>query len=103
MRLVFISIILVPIIHELGHYIVAFLFGHKLKFKFSFGKYYVPRWVWEWPDVSKTKLRAICIAGFGLEMALIPFMPGPYQAAAIAHFLAYPFYAGGNNDFAGMV
>jgi len=53
--------------------------------------------------VSRGKLRLICLAGFGLEFALIPFMPLPYQVAAILHFVAYPFYAGEASDWRGVL
>jgi membrane-associated protease RseP (regulator of RpoE activity) len=96
------TILLIPLIHELGHWLAARLFGSRLSFRFEWGKYYVPRWTWRWPDVSKWQLRIICLAGFGLEMALIPFMPLPYQVVAILHFVAYPFYAGEASDWKGV-
>ena len=96
------SVLLIPVVHELGHYMAARLFGSRLSFRFEWGKYYVPRWVWYWPDVPKWQLRIICLAGFGLEFALIPFMPWQYQAAAVAHFVAYPFYAGESSDWKGV-
>ncbi len=97
------SILLVPIVHELGHYLAARLFGSRLRFTFEWGKYGVPRWTWRWPDVDRWKLRIICLAGFGLELGIAPFMPLPYQVAAIAHFVAYPFYAGEASDFKGVI
>jgi len=96
------SVGLIPLIHEAGHWLAARLFGASLRFRFEWGKYYVPRWTWRWPDVSKWQLRIICLAGFGLEMALIPFMPLPYQVVAILHFVAYPFYAGEASDWKGV-
>ena len=97
------SILLIPLVHELGHWLAARLFGASLHFTFEWGKYYVPRWTWRWPDVTKSQLRIICLAGFGLEFALIPFMPWQYQVAAIIHFIAYPFYAGESSDWKGVV
>jgi len=97
------SILLIPLVHELGHWLAARLFGSRLSFAFEWGKYYVPRWTWPFPDVSRGKLRLICLAGFGLEFALIPFMPLPYQVAAILHFVAYPFYAGEASDWRGVL
>ena len=91
-----------PIVHELGHWLAARLFGSRLSFRFEWGKYYVPRWTWRWPDVTPLQLKVICLAGFGLELALIPMMPLPYQVAAIVHFLAYPFYAGEKSDWKGV-
>ena len=97
------SILLIPLIHELGHWLAALAFGSRLSFAFEWGKFYVPRWTWRWPDVERWKLRIICLAGFGVEFALIPFMPWPYQVAAIIHFIAYPFYAGESSDWKGVV
>ena len=97
------SVGLIPLVHELGHYVAALAFGSRLHFTFEWGKYYVPRWTWRWPDVSKWQLRIICLAGFGLEFAILPFMPWPYQVAAILHFWAYPFYAGEKSDWKGVI
>jgi len=99
------SVLLIPLIHELGHWLAARLFGSRLSFRFEWGrlgKIPIPRWVWYWPDVPKWQLKIICLSGFGLELALIPLMPLPYQVAAIAHFIAYPFYAGEYNDWKGV-
>ena len=97
------SILLIPLVHELGHWLAARLFGASLRFRFEWGKYPVPRWTWAFPDVPKWQLRIICLAGFGLEFALIPFMPWQYQVAAVIHFAAYPWYAGETSDFKGMI
>ena len=99
----FLTVLLIPIVHELGHWLAARLFGSRLRFTFEWGKYYVPRWTWRWPDVTPLQLKVICLAGFGVELALIPLMPLPYQVAAILHFWAYPFYAGESNDWKGVV
>ena len=97
------TVLLIPLVHELGHWLAARLFGSRLSFTFEWGKYYVPRWTWRWPDVTKSQLRIICLAGFGLELGITPFMPLPYQVAAILHFWAYPFYAGESSDWKGVV
>lgn len=96
------GILLIPLVHELGHWLAARLFGSRLVFAFEWGKYYLPRWTWDFPDVPKWKLRIICLAGFGLEFALVPFMPLPYRVAAAIHFVAYPFYAGEKSDWKGV-
>lgn len=96
------TVLLIPLVHELGHWLAARLFGSRLRFTFEWGKYYVPRWTWRWPDVTPLQLKVICLAGFGLEMALIPFMPLPYQVVAILHFWAYPFYAADKSDWKGV-
>lgn len=97
------TVLLIPLIHELGHWLAARLFGSRLCFAFEWGKYYVPRWTWRWPDVTTLQLKVICLAGFGLEFTILPFMPRAYQVAAVAHFIAYPFYAGETSDWKGVV
>ncbi len=94
------------VIHELGHYGAALLCGSRLHFVFSWERLWkipIPRWTWAWPDTTPPKIRFICQAGFLLELGLIPFFPWPYQAVAIIHFAAYPWYAGEVTDFKGMV
>ena len=95
-----------PIVHELGHYVAALLCGSRLRFEFSWGDLFgvrVPRWTWQWPNVTPERLRIICQAGFGLELLLVPFLPLQYGVVAVLHFLAYPHYAGDHSDFRGMV
>lgn len=96
------TVLLIPLVHELGHWLAARLFGASLRFRFEWGKYYVPRWTWRWPDVTKSQLRIICLAGFGLEIAILPWMPLQYQVAAVLHFVAYPFYAKDKSDWKGV-
>ena len=103
------TIILIPLVHELGHYLAARLFGSRLSFTFEWGKFYVPRWTWRWPDLvssdwmsGRNKLKLVCLAGFGLELGIAPFMPLPYQVAAVIHFIAYPFYAADKSDWKGV-
>jgi len=96
------SILLIPLVHELGHYLAARLFGSRLSFTFEWGKFYVPRWTWRWPDVTPLQLKVICLAGFGMELGIAPFMPLPYQVAAVIHFIAYPFYAADKSDWKGV-
>lgn len=97
------SILLIPIVHELGHWLAARLFGASLRFRFEWGKYHVPRWTWKWPDVTPLQLKVICLAGFGMEFAILPFMPWQYAAGVLIHFAAYPWYAGETSDFKGMI
>ncbi len=97
--------------HELGHFFMAGLLGHKLKMSFKISMLLkiipIPRYVWANPiGISKLQLRMIHIAGFGLEIALIPFAIYNFQIYAIHystvvffHFILYPFYAGHYNDF----
>lgn len=97
--------VLPVLIHEGGHFLAALAFGKRLQFRFSWGRLGpvpVPRWIWQWPQVDRWKLRVICHAGFALEIALIPFLPWPYQFIAVVHYAAYPFYAGESSDFEGL-
>ena len=98
----YLAVLLVPIIHEAGHFIAAKIFGQTLNFNFGWGKLGpipIPRWTWKHPDVKEWQLKVICAAGFGLEFALVSFMPLPYQVAAVAHFVAYPMYVGDASDW----
>ena len=99
----YLSVLLIPLVHELGHWLAARLFWSRLSFTFEWGKFYVPRWTWRWPDVTKSQLRIICLAGFGMEFAILPFMPWQYAAGVLIHFAAYPWYAGETSDFKGMI
>ena len=96
------SVLLIPLVHEAGHWLAARLFGASLRFTFEWGKFGVPRWTWRWPDVTKSQLRIICLAGFGLEFTILPFMPRADQVAAVIHFIAYLFYAGEKSDWKGV-
>lgn len=97
------SILLIPLVHELGHYLAARLFGASLHFTFEWGKYYVPRWTWKWPDVTPLQLKVICLAGFVAELAILPLLPWQYAVGVLLHFAAYPWYAGETSDFKGMI
>lgn len=98
------TVLLIPIVHEFGHYLAARLFGASLTFTFEWGRFYVPRWVWYWPQgVTERQLTAICQAGFVAELAILPFVPWQYAVGALIHFAAYPWYAGETSDFKGMV
>jgi hypothetical protein len=98
--------LLPPLVHEAAHFVAALLCGSRIRFEFSWGRLGpvpVPRWTWRWPDVSGGKIRFICQAGFLVELGLIPFLPWTYAAVALFHFAAYPWYAGTDSDFKGMV
>ncbi len=100
-------IILPAIIHELGHFITAKIFGYTIKFNFELGKIGpipVPRWTWKVPNFDKRyKEVLVRLAGFGIEITLVPFLPLPYQIVAVAHLITYNFYAGESNDFKGIL
>lgn len=98
-------LILPPVIHELGHYIAALVFGHRLRFYRGdpvLG--FLPRWLWRWPPgLTKKQKRFVAQAGFGLEIlgALPAFFVGGWQyiLTLAVHFWAYPWYADTANDF----
>ena len=103
---ILLSVAIAGLIHELGHYVAALAFGSRLHFEFSWGELFglrVPRWTWQWPNVTPERLRIICQAGFVAELALVPLLPWSYQVVALAHFALYPWYAGECSDFRGMV
>ena len=94
------------LVHEGAHYLAALICGNRLRFRFSWGQLgpvKVPRWTWRWPEASPGHIKIICQAGFLVELGLIPFFPWQYQAVAIIHFAAYPWYAGESTDFRGMI
>lgn len=97
------TFLLIPVIHELGHYIAALLCGEILKFKFSFGRLFwisVPRWTWDMPETFGSKRRKfVAQSGFILEFVCALFLNQVYLIAACAHFAAYPWYAGKDSDF----
>lgn len=106
-EIVFLMYAALPVlIHEGGHFLAALAFGKRLQFRFSWGRLGpvpVPRWTWMWPVVSREKLRVICHTGFAFEIALVPLLPWPYQLVAVAHYIAYPWYAGESSDWRGVV
>ena len=62
------SILLAGAIHEGGHYLAARFFGHRLRFRFAWGRFSVPRFVWNMPYFFPTemwKAKVIAAAGFG--------------------------------------
>jgi hypothetical protein len=97
------------IIHEGGHYAAALRFGHKLKFRFTWGKLWgipVPRYIWDMPEMERWKQVHVALGGFVTEFAsaLPCFLVFPgvcvwYLGVVMAHFAVYPFYAGENDDF----
>ncbi|GHV45305.1 hypothetical protein FACS1894204_04080 [Synergistales bacterium] len=108
--MIFLAIIGAFVIHESGHYLAAFAFGRRLEFRFALGwiggKIPIPRYVWYMPDVEAWKQKTIAIAGFGAEMlaALLFWIVGGafwryYAVVTLLHFIAYPYYAGEENDF----
>ena len=97
------SILLCLLTHELSHYFAALCFGHRLRFRFAWGRFYVPRFVWTMPKMERWKQRVVALAGFCGEGFVAGALCGagwPWMALAFAaHLAAYPFYAGDASDF----
>lgn len=91
------------LVHEGGHYLAALCFGRRLRFRFAWGRFYVPRYIWNMPALERGKQRIIAAAGFCAEAAVAGILAAlgwPWMAACfIVHFCAYPLYAGEASDF----
>ena len=104
-----IAILLACAIHEGGHYLAARFFGHKLKFRFAWGCFGVPRFVWDMPifyQCERWKTKVIAAAGFGAELFAAVVLLAAwhefgrwYAGVAVAHLAAYRWYAGDASDF----
>lgn len=91
------SVIVAGIIHELGHYLMALRYGHRLTFK-----RHGIRFIWEMPYAMPSVQRWIALAGFGAELLsalLIGWLVPIYTVVVVLHLTAYRFYAGEYNDF----
>ncbi len=97
-------------VHEGGHFLLARVFGHTIAFRFEwgllFGKFPVPRFIWDMPEMEKWKQQIVAVAGFGLEFIVgtALFLTGwdfapIYGGVAAVHLIAYKFYAGEDSDF----
>ena len=110
----FFSLFLSFFVHEFGHYFSAFIFGYKLKFRFSLGNLKVkkinlkiPRYIWDMPSEAKEYQKVIiALSGFIFEFLfsfLIYFINIKfffyYSVVALFHLILYYFYAGECNDF----
>ena len=97
------------VIHEGGHYWAARFFGKRLKFRFAWGRFGVPRFVWDMPHFFQCemwKAKVIAAAGFGAELLAAVVLLAAwhefgrwYAGVAVAHFIAYWWYAGETSDF----
>lgn len=104
-----IAILFAAIIHEGGHYWAARFFGKKLRFRFAWGRFGVPRFVWEMPHFFQCemwKAKVIAAAGFGAELFAAVVLLAAwrefgfwYTGVAVAHLAAYRWYAGDVSDF----
>ena len=103
---ILLSVVLVGLIHELGHFIVALGYGNFLRFELSWGRLWripVPRYVWYMPEELPVQAkRHVALAGFGAEFLVAPilyFLLPYYPLVAFLHLTIYPFYAGSVSDF----
>ena len=104
-----IAILLAGSIHEGGHYWTARFFGHRLRFRFEWGRFGVPRFVWDMPifyQCEMWKAKVIAAAGFGTEfLAAVVLLAAWrefglwYAGVAVVHLIAYRWYAGEASDF----
>ena len=109
MWMLFIAGIVACVIHEGGHYLAARFFGERLKFRFAWGRFGVPRFVWDMPifyQCEMWKTKVIAAAGFGAELLAAVVLLAAwhefglwYTGVAVAHLIAYRWYAGETNDF----
>ena len=97
------AVTLCLITHEGGHWLAARYFGEKIKFRFAWGKYCIPRGIWDMPQMERWKQRVVAAAGFGAELfvaAILGALGWPWMAGVfVAHFVLYPIYAGEASDF----
>ena len=103
------SILLAGIIHAGGHYWGALWFGYKLKFRFVWGRFGIPRFVWTMPHFFQCegwKAKVIAAAGFGAELFAAVVLLAAwrefglwYTGVAVVHLGAYRWYASEASDF----
>jgi len=96
-------------VHEGGHYWAARFFDKRLRFRFAWGRFGVPRFVWEMPHFFPTemwKAKVIAAAGFGAELFAAVVLLAAwhefgrwYAGVPVAHLAAYRWYAGEASDF----
>ena len=95
---ILLSVVLAGLIHEMGHYTAALIFGYRLSFK-----RHGVRFIWDMPNDTPKHQRLIALSGFGTEIVFAPllYLAGLwlYPWVVAVHLMAYPFYAGEANDF----
>jgi hypothetical protein len=110
---VVLAILLCLLIHEGGHYFTALYFGHRLKFRFAWGKLWkipIPRFIWTMPDMSWWAQFVTSRMGFITEFVALPLIIiltcsysqnfwVAYLMITILHLASYDYYAGEDNDF----
>ena len=103
------AIVAAFLLHKLGHYWAALWFGHKLRFRFAWGRFGVPRLVWRMPHFYQCeiwKARVIAGAGFGTELFAAVVLLAAwhefglwYTGVAVAHLAAGSMVCGGGQRF----
>lgn len=100
------SVSMAALIHEMGHFFTALIYGQFIDFRFSRGwiwKIPIPRCTWEMPkSLTSIQKRRVAIAGFGAEFLVVPilyFLLPYYPFITTLHLIVYPFYAGEMSDF----
>jgi hypothetical protein len=95
---ILLSVAIAGLIHEMGHYTAALIFGYRLSFK-----RHGVRFVWDMPqEADLGQQRVIALAGFGAEIIaalLIGWLLPLYPIVTVVHLLSYRFYSGDYNDF----
>lgn len=90
------------VVHESGHWLMAAITGNIIVFKRQGFRY-----IWKMPvTATADERKLIAISGFGVELllgAVFVHLSYTYGMAYIVfvalHFISYPFYAGEYNDF----
>lgn len=103
------SILLAGVIHMGGHSLAAWFFGKRLRFRFAWGRFCVPCFVWQMPYFfmgEGWKVKVIAAAGFVAELFAAVVLLAAwrefglwYAGVAVAHLAAYRWYAGEASDF----
>ena len=109
MAMLIAAIVAAFLLHKLGHYWAARFFGKRIRFRFEWGRFGVPRLVWRMAHFYQCemwKARVIAGAGFGTELFAAVVLLAAwrefglwYAGVAVAHLAAYRWYAGEASDF----
>ncbi len=89
-------LLLIPVVHELGHQVMAWLLGVKISWKFKGW-----RLVWDYKFMYPVwRISLTKVAGFGFEFAYAILLAYKFHMllvpiVCLLHFFLYPFYAKG--------
>ena len=112
---------LAAVTHELGHYAVALVNGHKISFKLAWMPLFKLEWLkipvgrWNMPTgITRIQAKAIATAGFDLEFItavminvssdflgspLLSYISAVYTGVVVVHYILYPWYNADGSDF----